>query len=765
MIEKFISIKNIGKFRDCISRGDVTFRKLTLIFAENGRGKTTLCAILRSLKTGQPEYISERKTLGTDGSAAVQMRVAGRNFAFTNDAWPSTLPDIAIFDSAFIHDNVYAGDYVDHEHKKNLYHVIVGEQGVRLSRQIEDLDTQIRDANTKIKTAKDSVSRMLPNGTPLETYIAWMPIQDIETRIQQKNAEITNRQRILHKATEIRTKGLLAKIQLPSLPSDFLTVLSKQLDDIAANAEDRVRGQVQAHRMGHHGEIWLSQGFAFIAGDKCPFCGQAIGGNALIAAYRSHFSDAYNELKKEVAQLSQRVTNAIGDASLNDAQQSVSNNLTLIEFWRQFGEVAVNAIDFADVRVKYSDLHNSAVALAQRKQQTPTEPVQSGIDFEAALGAVKGLQESVEGYNAAVDAANKLIVEQKSGVQHGTDINVLKGDLKDLEAKRKRFTSDAVKACQEYKNALAAKTGFEQQKANAKEQLDQHCHQILQAYQASINSYLDQFSAGFRITNSRHLYTGGSPSSFYQIEINNTAVDLGDARTQPGTPCFKSTLSSGDRSALALAFFLAAIMQDASIGNKIVVLYDPFTSQDRFRRTCTQQLIRQLAGKAEQVVLLSHDPSFLDLVWRGYPDTDIKVLQLRRDANTTTIGEWDIEVETRSTYMMNYHALLQYYRDVKGTPLDVARSIRPFLEGLLRARFPGHFQPDEWLGDMTHKIRSATDTDGLQHAKADLTELEAIKDYSKKYHHDQNRNADSEPLSVDELHGFVKRTLRMVGAE
>jgi hypothetical protein len=95
--------------------------------------------------------------------------------------------------------------------------------------------------------------------------------------------------------------------------------------------------------------------------------------------------------------------------------------------------------------------------------------------------------------------------------------------------------------------------------------------------------------------------------------------------------------------------------------------------------------------------------------------------------------------------------------------LDVARSIRPFIEGMLRAHFPGHFQSYEWLGDFIDKIRNASDTDGLSHAKADLAEVEAINDYSKRYHHEHNQNADSEPLSEDELHGYVKRTLRLVG--
>jgi hypothetical protein len=113
--------------------------------------------------------------------------------------------------------------------------------------------------------------------------------------------------------------------------------------------------------------------------------------------------------------------------------------------------------------------------------------------------------------------------------------------------------------------------------------------------------------------------------------------------------------------------------------------------------------------------------------------------------------------------MKNYGALLAFYRDRSGTPMDVTRSIRPFLEGLLRSHFPGHFPPHEWLGNFLDKIRNADADDGLGHAKPDLAELEAINDYSKKYHHDQNPNADTEPISADELHGFVKRTLRMVG--
>jgi len=763
MIEKIISIRNIGQFRDCTPRGDVTFRKLNLLFAENGRGKTTLCAILRSLQTGLHEFISERKTLGATDPAFVQIRIEGNTVTFGKKTWTSFHPDIAIFDSVFVHDNVYAGDYVDHEHKKNLYRVIVGTQGVQLAKKIEELDRKIRDVNRDINSKKDAVSRTLPNGATIDDYLNWQPVQNIEDKIKQKNSEIVTRQRTLEKATEIQAKGLPAKIALPKFPSDFLTVLSKQLTDITADAEFLVRQQIAAYHMENQGETWLFHGLGFVHDDKCPFCGQSIDGNKLIAAYRSHFNTAYNALKQEVAKLNQRIANSIGESSLTTAQQTLSNNLTLIEFWKQFADLSLPEFAFGDVRTKYAKLRESAALLAQKKQQSPTEPIFPDTDFQASLEAVTALQQLVLSYNSAIESCNILINEQKSAVQQGSHINALKRELTSLEAKKLRFEPQTVQACQEYKEALATKTALEQKKSTAKEQLDQHCQQILQIYQQSINTYLDQFHVGFRITNSRHLYTGGTPSSHYQIQINNHTVDLGDSRTQPGTPCFKTTLSSGDRSALALAFFLAAMDQDSDIGNKIIVLDDPFTSQDRFRRTCTQQLIRQLARSAKQVDVLSHDPHFLRLIWEGYPSTDIKVLQMCRNGNSTIIGEWDIEAETQSTYLKNYSALLDFYRERRGELLAVACSMRPFIEGMLRAHFPGHFQLNEWLGDFISKIRNANDTDVLFHAKADLSEIEAINDYSKRYHHGQNPNADSEIISEDELHGFVKRTLRLVG--
>lgn len=75
MIEKIVQIKRIGYFRNHTANGDVPFRKLTLIYGENGRGKTTLCAIFRSLQTGNHAFITERKSLGATDPSFAHIRI------------------------------------------------------------------------------------------------------------------------------------------------------------------------------------------------------------------------------------------------------------------------------------------------------------------------------------------------------------------------------------------------------------------------------------------------------------------------------------------------------------------------------------------------------------------------------------------------------------------------------------------------------------------------------------------------------------------
>lgn len=436
MLEKIVQIKNVGRFRNYNATGDMAFRKLTLVYAENGRGKTTLCAILRSLQSGQAEYIAERKTLAATSPASVHLRLSGANYQFTNDAWTVTHPDVTIFDPVFVNENVYSGDYVEHEHRKNLYHVIVGAHGVHLAKEIEDFDGKIRDANADLRIKRDAASINLPPKTSLEDYLQWQPIPDIGAQILKKTEELNSWQRAAAKSGEIKTKGLFAKIQIPNIPSGFATVLAKQLTDIVADAETKVRQQISLHQMGHQGESWLSQGLGYVSGDLCPFCGHGVQSNDLIAAYRSHFNTAYRNLKEEVARLSERISGTIGEAALSSVLQTISGNTALAEFWKQFIAVELPDISFPDIQQKYAALREQCLALAKTKQDNPTESVTPDKRLSSALAAVESLRSAAESYNAAVETLNIRIAQQKAAVQHNDQIVRLQAELAQLETRK-----------------------------------------------------------------------------------------------------------------------------------------------------------------------------------------------------------------------------------------------------------------------------------------------------------------------------------------
>lgn len=94
MFRKLISIKGVGRFLGYSASGDVDLRRYTLVFAENGRGKTTLCAIFRSLRTGNPALVKGRATLGVLHPPDIRILLAdGSIVTFNNGAWTGTLPN------------------------------------------------------------------------------------------------------------------------------------------------------------------------------------------------------------------------------------------------------------------------------------------------------------------------------------------------------------------------------------------------------------------------------------------------------------------------------------------------------------------------------------------------------------------------------------------------------------------------------------------------------------------------------------------------
>lgn len=227
MLKKIISIKNVGTFRNHSASGG-ELRPLTLVHAENGRGKTTLCAAFRSLREGDPTLIHERKTLGTTDPQQLHLLMETGNVTYNDIAWSATHPQFEIFDSEFISENVYSGDSITHDHKKNLCRVVLGAEGVTLAERLDRLDAEERETGSKVSSTKADVQTLVPKGMALDTFLALPDDAEIDAKIAAKKDEI----RVAEGAAAIEEKGALSTLNLPAIPRNIEAVLGKTIEGL-----------------------------------------------------------------------------------------------------------------------------------------------------------------------------------------------------------------------------------------------------------------------------------------------------------------------------------------------------------------------------------------------------------------------------------------------------------------------------------------------------------------------------------------------------
>ena len=764
MLEKIISIKNIGRFQNCNSAKVALFDRLNLVFASNGRGKTTFCALLYSLKSGDKTYITERKTLGQEEHPSVSFLVNGSNAKFDHDGWNHTNPNIEIYDSEFIHKNIYAGDSINHDHKKSLHGIIIGQEGVKLQNKYNDLDDQIKTANRDIRDAEIKAKEFIVGSTlSLELFLEFPEKADIDDLIEEKELEID----ALNKASAIKNKSLLKTIQLPELPEDFETLLAEQIFDISPEVEDRVRDHLENHTKNATSR-WISEGMLFAKDDECPFCGQNSAGLNLTEAYTKFFSLEYDNLKNKISELKEEVDSSLGLMARFNLDSTKSNQ-ELQEFWGQFVTTEIPDLDFDNkVEPALFNLHSSAEELVEKKLAAPLDVIEPMAEFEAAQKGYEDAKKLVDSYNQAIEQANEIIKKKKIETDAG-DLAKAKRGLEALKNTKARHGLDAKEACDKYKEALQSKEQLEAKKVKAKNNLDTYSAEIFEKYKDRINELLKSFGTGFRIGNVESKYVGGNASANFTVVINDCHVDIGKTNIETGQASFRTTLSAGDRNSLALAFFMAQLEELPDLANTIVVFDDPFTSLDQSRRAKTQLLICELTKSAKQIIVTSHDPHFLRSIYNEhYQPNEISTLQLKRKNKAETIIDyWDIKKETQSEYLKDLNALKNFHENGigNGELVDIARKIRPVLEGYLRFLAPFDFEPKHWLKNLIENIRVAKPGTRLEKLKGDTFDsLTEINQFSKKYHHQDNPAGYVIPeVDEGELEAMVTQTLEFVG--
>ncbi|MES2960815.1 MAG: AAA family ATPase [Pseudomonadota bacterium] len=762
MVEKISILKNIGQFDNAVIGQPIELNKLSLIYAENGRGKTTLANILRSLSENNPTLVQERQRLKAIDSPHIAIQADGKSFTFQNGAWIVHIPNIAIFDDNFVAQNVCSGIEVDSEHRQNLHELIIGAQGVSLSKALQDEVVKIEDHNRSIREKEAAIPISVRGSLTVDAFCSLKPNPDLENSIQemQRSLEAAKSSDAIKQRSDFKT------VTLPSFDLEEISNLL-QLDLPDLQKEAAIKVQQHLTKLGKKSEEWVGDGMDMIASisengrEICPFCTQDLKNSEIIIHYQGYFSKAYAALKKSIIDLGKKISSAHSVDIQTAFERSIQSLQQDIIFWQKFTDIPKVDIDTVEIARAWKAVREPVLTILRNKAASPLEKISLSAEILEVLSVYENHRQKIADLSQTLQDYYSRIASIKEQAE-GANVAAINADLSNLKLIQVRYSSEVAPHCKSYQDEKEAKKITEKRRDKARQDLDSYRLTIFKTYEAAINSYLHQFIAGFRLHSMASQNTRGGTSCTYNVLINETSVPV----SSESGPSFKNTLSAGDRNTLALAFFFASLDKDPSLTQKIVVIDDPMTSLDEHRSLATINEIIKLAGRVKQVIVLSHTKPFLCKLWddakkkiKNIPRSSLHII---RSGNSSVIELWDIERD-RITEHDKRHELVSSY--ILAGPADpnkqseVAVALRPMIEAFLRVSYPAYFPPGSMLGPFHEKCLNSLKNGSAILGQLDTNELKLLIEYANHFHHDSNPAYATEIINDQTLLDYCKRVI------
>ena len=363
-------------------------------------------------------------------------------------------------------------------------------------------------------------------------------------------------------------------------------------------------------------------------------------------------------------------------------------------FWSDYCEIEPIELDTKTICDDWISAREAITKLLEVKQSAPLERINLEGDTKILVNALLKHCSEVETLNQMLIKSNQAILQVKDKAQHA-DVEKANKHLSLLKIIKSRYSDQIEPLCYAYLQEKQSKAVAEKHRDEARKALEIYRETIFPALEKGVNEYLDKFNAGFRISSLKPTNLGGGSGAncTYNVVINNSAIPVRNASKEEGKLSFRNTLSSGDRSTLALALFFSTLDQNPNLENTIVVMDDPMSSLDDHRSFATVQTVRRIAVRARQVVVLSHNKPFLCQVWNGADPKECSGLEIVDGGHVSNIVTLDIS-EDAVTEHDRRHTLMRGFLDSgQGDRREIAIAIRPHLEGFLRVACPAEFPP------------------------------------------------------------------------
>lgn len=599
-------------------------QKFSVIFGENGSGKSSTSEILKSLAlvesfTVEPELAEVEIKNGTTKTT----------YKYEKSMWNNTLPQnsIIFFDVDFINANV-------HTHGARTSNIQHGGHTQKAGKLIIDLDSQanlLKEAvHTKkeelenhIKTCKGILSERFDDKDQelfkLHETDSEDQIEDTILKSQEElmsnEAKLLSLQKLNKKYAEISKLAVIEKVKFDQTllaKKTFIELFNREIKEKAqTNADITIKAHFDNHRQFI--ESARRQIPEDYSGENCPLCMQPLSNaTKVIEFYKSAFDQTYEKEKQKfiddikIAKDScEVIKNSFSPLFSNIS--SIFDNLERIKIDYEISD-SYTLEERTDCLNKFKDLPSKKLDELINKLELLKSidkevfnvlPLYEDIEqqINEIKGSIKDLNEYIDKKNQVITAFKEKYSDQAKLTKEIGDKLLKKSDLQDLIT---FLTARKAKRIIAQNAAITQQNGLAKEHGEAQEALKTYLsNSIPKNIIDKMKIILGKFNLNFVL---EHIQSTTNTKDYsFSFKIKDLK---GNERK------LKEGLSEGERQLISLSFFFAINENLQDKQNKILIFDDPITSLDSPNLKILADLIHKQTEEFSQVVVFTHHPLF-----------------------------------------------------------------------------------------------------------------------------------------------------------
>lgn len=767
MLEKILKIENIKQWQH---KGGLnqSFNKLNLIYGRNGSGKSTLCKLFESINLKDKLSIEALQPIESQGKQNLLLKFNSYNLSLDN---LQSISPFRVFNQAFIDNNLYISNSKDRKQLSNYYDFSLGYLSVEKEKEIDYLKSQNETLTAQITPITNRILTRFPSKTLIQIQDI-KAIADTDNKLETLKAQLQDIKSSEH--LKKRKNLSLLILDKPNLDTDIFTI---SIEALSKEAEEKVNQHI-TYNLKEQDKQWIELGTNLVTeSNQCPFCAQSLASSPIFHLYQEFINESYLTASSSFELSSSKFeldVNKIG-VKIEKLEQVIRLNKEIIREWSdRIDEISLD-FNFTELSRLSTNLELEAYRLVKDKKRD----LLSTIDltkFNEIFNQIFNDLDFID-YNNKVNNFNNVIRTFLDGLAKDTNL-AIQCKINEIEEAKLRFTPEIIKDLSDIKTLNSSKNKNTIKIKELRDKIAEEQEESIRTHKDSINEILQSFHSMIRIKElaKDNKGKGGSTRLKYVITFINSELSALDERHHHHI--FEHILSLGDRSALALSFFLSRFSKFNN-DKSIIVLDDPMSSLDRYRKDATIVQIAKLIENNYQTFVFSHDPFFLSDIYKysilskktncfeievSYKDLD----PLKPDS-TKYISSKMIDRDNYNSYVLHsYHKEYNKLYDFisngsEADKVEIARSIRPILEAYLRFLYPKDFSNGMWLGEMISKIRQETNQSSIFYDKhGKFSTIEKINEFSKTYHHAESFDTKIQDLDFSTVQYYAKDTLRFI---